>query len=310
MSNTKNENSESAYVTLKELHGLQFEASGFSFLPKYKVQSLLAGRHKSAMRGRGLDFKEVRQYVPGDDIRNIDWKVTARTQKTHTKVFSEERERPVLLVVDQSSSMFFGTQEYLKSTISAQLAALGAWRTVDIGDRVGAFVFNDTEYKNIHPQRSTTAILSMLKTIEVFNNQLNANQPPKSKSLILDNVLSKVRSTVTHDYLVIIMSDLRGITDKSIHHIFNLKRQNDVIIFHIEDEWEKELPLRALSISNSDKQVSIASGMKKTHAKFQKVFASEKEMLNDQFAEYGIPMLTFNTSQKASTQMRDALKDQ
>lgn len=310
MSKSEQENTSKGYVTLHELHGMQFEASGFSFLPKYKVQSLLAGRHKSAMRGRGLDFKEVRQYVAGDDIRNIDWKVTARTQKTHTKVFSEERERPVLLVVDQSSSMFFGTQEYLKSTVSAHLAALGAWRTVDVGDRVGAFVFNDTKFENIRPQRSSTAILSMLKTIEVYNNALNAQQPPLSKTLILESVFQKVRSTVTHDFLIIIMSDLRGISDKTIHHIFNLKRHNDVMIFHIEDEWEKELPLRAISLSNADHQVSIENGMKKVREKQIKAFANEKEMLVDQFSEYGIPVLTFNTSERASVQLRDLLKDQ
>ncbi|WP_281615463.1 DUF58 domain-containing protein [Flammeovirga sp. SubArs3] len=308
MSKSDQENT-SGYVSLNELHGMQFEASGFSFLPKYKVQSLLAGRHKSAMRGRGLDFKEVRQYVPGDDIRNIDWKVTARTQKTHTKVFSEERERPVLLVVDQSSSMFFGTQEYLKSTVCAHLAALGAWRTVDVGDRVGAFVFSDTQYQQIRPQRSTTAILQMLKTVEQYNLQLNAHQPPKSKTQILESVMQKVRTTVNHDYLIVIMSDLRGISDQTLHHIFNLKRHNDVIIFHIEDEWERQLPLRSVSLSNSEYQVSIESSMKKARSKQQTAFENEKEMLVNQFSEYGIPLLTFNTKERPSIQVRDLLKD-
>ncbi|ANQ50299.1 DUF58 domain-containing protein [Flammeovirga sp. MY04] len=296
-------------VTLNELHGLQFEASGFSFLPKYKVQSLLAGRHKSAMRGRGLDFKEVRAYVAGDDIRNIDWKVTARTQKTHTKVFSEERERPVLLVVDQSSSMFFGTQQFLKSTISAHLCALGAWRTVEVGDRVGAFVFNDTEYQQIRPQRSTTAILQMLKTVEVYNQKLSAEEAPKSKTALLESVFQKIRSSVNHDYLIIIISDLRGISDKSLHHIFNLKRHNDVMIFHVEDEWEKDLPMTTLSLSNSEKQVSISNLMKKERDRQSKSFANDKELLTDQFAEYGIPLLTFTTSERASAQVRTLLKD-
>ncbi|OHX67073.1 DUF58 domain-containing protein [Flammeovirga pacifica] len=306
----KKENQPKGHVTLKELHGLQFEASGFSFLPKYKVQSLLAGRHKSAMRGRGLDFKEVRAYVAGDDIRNIDWKVTARTQKTHTKVFSEERERPVLLVVDQSSSMYFGTQQYLKSTLSAHLAALGAWRTVEVGDRVGAFIFNDKEYQQIRPQRSTTAILQMLKTIEVYNQQLDAHHPPLSKTKLFESVFQKIRSSVNHDYLIIIISDLRGLSDTSLHHIFNLKRHNDVMVFHIEDEWEKDLPMTTLSLSNSEKQVSISNSMKKERKLQKKAFEADKELLIDQFSEYGIPLLSFNTKEKGSTQVRNLLKDQ
>ena len=95
------------YANLGELIKLQYKARGFSFLPRQPINSVLAGRHCSRLRGRGLNFEEIRRYQPGDDIRNIDWKVTARTQKTHTRVFTEERDRSVLLVVDQRLSMFF-----------------------------------------------------------------------------------------------------------------------------------------------------------------------------------------------------------
>ena len=95
------------YASLPDLVALQYEANGFSFLPKYAVQSVLSGRHRSRLRGRGLDFDEVRKYIPGDDIRNIDWKVTARVGVTNTKEFTEEKERQGLLVIDQSPSMFF-----------------------------------------------------------------------------------------------------------------------------------------------------------------------------------------------------------
>ena len=113
-------------------------AWGFSFQArKQKVKSILGGKHSSKLRGRGLDFEEVRTYVPGDDIRNIDWKVTARTQKTHSKGFSEEKEKPALIVVDQSKSMFFGSVKRTKSVVAAELAALAAFRILKEGDRVG-----------------------------------------------------------------------------------------------------------------------------------------------------------------------------
>ena len=121
------------YVTLDELMRLQHRTRGaFSFLPRQPVHSLLAGRHASRIRGRGLNFEELRGYLPGDDIRTIDWKVTARTRKPYVRVFTEERDRPALLVVDQRLSMFFGTKKNMKSVTAAELAAAGAWRVFDV----------------------------------------------------------------------------------------------------------------------------------------------------------------------------------
>jgi uncharacterized protein (DUF58 family) len=122
------------YASIHQLLALQHKASGFSFLPRQPLHSLLAGRHASKVRGRGLNFEEIRAYYPGDDIRTIDWKVTARTQKPHTRVFTEERERPALLVVDQRIDMFFGSQVNMKSVTAAEAAALGAWRILDQGE--------------------------------------------------------------------------------------------------------------------------------------------------------------------------------
>ena len=119
---------EGVYVGLDDLIRIQHKARGFTFLPRQPLHSLLAGRHASRLRGRGFDFEELRRYQPGDDIRTIDWRVTARTQKPHTRVFTEERDRPVLLLVDQRIGMFYGTQKDLKSVTAAKLAALGARR--------------------------------------------------------------------------------------------------------------------------------------------------------------------------------------
>ena len=102
-------------IELTDLTRLEHLVNDFNLLPKQAVHSALAGKHASKLRGRGLDFSEVRKYVHGDDIRNIDWKVTARTKVTHTKVFNEEKERPAFLIVDQSSSMFFASQGTVKS---------------------------------------------------------------------------------------------------------------------------------------------------------------------------------------------------
>src|SRR5215475_5939729 len=118
------------YATLEDLVRFRHRDMRFSFLPKQPVQSLLAGRHASRLRGRGLNFEEIRRYLPGDDIRQIDWKATMRTRKTQSRVYTEERERTVLLVVDQRITMFFGSVANMKSVTAAEVAALGAWRVL------------------------------------------------------------------------------------------------------------------------------------------------------------------------------------
>src|SRR5262245_57923909 len=140
---TQSPTTSGVYADLDELVRFQHRARGFSLLPRQPVQSLLAGRHASRLRGRGLNFEEIRKYLPGDDIRQIDWKVTARTRKPHARVYTEERERPVILLVDQRLGMFFGSRLNLKSVTACELTALAAWRTIDVQDRVGAIVFND-----------------------------------------------------------------------------------------------------------------------------------------------------------------------
>ena len=117
-----------AYVDLDELIGFEQKGRKVSFLPRQAVHSLLSGRLASRMRGRGLNFEEIRDYRAGDDVRSIDWKVTARLQKPHVRVFNEERDRPALLVVDQRLSMFFGSRHAMKSVTTAQASAIAAWR--------------------------------------------------------------------------------------------------------------------------------------------------------------------------------------
>src|SRR5215471_17651879 len=131
------------YIDLDDLIALEYRDREVSFLPRQPVHSLLSGRFASRMRGRGLNFEEIRDYRPGDDVRSIDWKVTARLQKPHVRVFNEERDRQSLLVVDQRLSMFFGSKLAMKSVTAAQAAALAAWRILNVGDRVGAIVFDD-----------------------------------------------------------------------------------------------------------------------------------------------------------------------
>src|SRR6185312_9008900 len=115
--------------------------------------------YASRMRGRGLNFEEIRDYRTGDDVRSIDWMVTARLQKPHVRVFNEERDRIGIVVVDQRLSMFFGTRLAMKSVTAAETAAIAAWCILAAGDRVGAVVFNDSDIADMRPQRSRRTVL-------------------------------------------------------------------------------------------------------------------------------------------------------
>src|SRR5262249_29786429 len=160
------------YVDLEQLIALEQKGRKVSLLPRQPVHSLLSGRYASRMRGRGLNFEEIRDYRTGDDVRSIDWKVTARLQSPHVRVFNEERDRQGLLVVDQRLSMFFGSRRGLKSVTAAETAAVIAWRILNVGDRAGGVVFNDRDVDEVRPQRSRRVVLQFLSSIVARNQAL------------------------------------------------------------------------------------------------------------------------------------------
>ncbi|MGD8835299.1 MAG: DUF58 domain-containing protein, partial [Desulfobacteraceae bacterium] len=204
-----------AYTNLDELIRIQFKVRDFSLLPTQPVTSVLSGRYASRLRGRGLNFEELRRYVAGDDIRTIDWKVTARTLSPHVRVYTEEKDRAVLLVVDQRINMFFGTRDKMKSVTAAQLAALGAWRALDVGDRVGAIVFNDSELIGIRPKRLHKTVMSILGAIVGLNHRLGAQARIASRADMLNIALEKALQTAPHDVLVVVISDFLGVDGRT-----------------------------------------------------------------------------------------------
>jgi uncharacterized protein (DUF58 family) len=295
------------YVSLQDLIKLQYEIRGFSFLPKQPVQSQLTGKHRSKLRGRGLDFDEVRSYAHGDDIRNIDWKVTARTQKPHTKTFTEERERPVFIIVDQSASMFFGSLKSLKSVTAAHIAALAGWKVLAVGDRVGGIVFDDADFTEIKPRRDRRAVQQFLKRIVDKNNQLSMNSLQQQNDEILNKVLQKTTRLVTHDYLLVIISDFSGFSDQTMKYLISLSRHNDIILAMVNDPMEGELPPEEVVISNGDMQMIAGTNDTSLKKRFKESFSRQVQTIRDQTKAYGITLLEFNTVDPASDQIRNML---
>ena len=303
-----NEAKQGVYTNVQELMKLRYKASGYSFLPRQPVHSLLTGRHASRLRGRGMDFEEIRRYLPGDDIRKIDWKVTARTKKPHTRVYTEERERPVLLVVDQRVSMFFGTRVNMKSVTAAHGAALAAWRVVDQGDRVGALVFNDTQVKEISPHRSRKRVMQILGEIVKLNQQLNVDTQNKANPVMLNQVLDRALRITKHDYLICIISDFYGMDENTKRLIKLMGQHNDVLVLLIYDPLAAKPPQGGrFIISDGEFQVEMDTSSGKKRMDIANIFNERLRSLKYELTKLGIPVLPIQTEDPVEMQVRRLL---
>lgn len=283
------------YAQLKKLVELQLHAKGFDLLPKQASHSILSGRHASRLRGRGLSFEELRAYRVGDDIRTLDWKVSNRMRKPHVRVYSEERERDVLLLVDQRPNMFFGSRQYMKSVTAAELAALAIWRVLALKDRVGALVFNDQAIEKSRPQRSNKSAMRILHNIITFNHQLSAEQN-KQHSGQLNRVLFEAEHLCGHDCLVILVSDMQGWDQETIGRVKRIKAHNDVIVSLVYDPLERDLPEHnQLIVSDGQLQIEIDTRAEQLNEQFAKGFSNNIESLTESLSKYAIPLLLLDT---------------
>lgn len=296
------------YADLTGLIGLQHEAGRFNFLPRHSVRSPLYGRYYSRLRGRGLNLEELRQYYPGDDIRLMDWKATIRTGKPHVRTYTEERDRPALILVDQRISMFFGSRRKMKSVIAAEMAALAAWSMISAEDRVGALVFNDDSVFEIRPQRNQSAVLRLLRTIVDYNRRLKVGNGPPQNDGQLNKVLLKAEQLCTHDFLVIIVSDLNGWDQISVKRIKRIARHNDVIALYIFDPLEKRLPPKGRYIvSNGQLQIEFDVQEKDIQKRFSDHFSNRVDDLTAQLKKHNVPVILVDTVHSARNQITRAI---
>ena len=303
---TKHKN-DGAYVQLDELVRLQHKASGFSFLPRQPVHSILSGRHASKLRGRGLNFEELRNYLPGDDTRNIDWKVTARTRDPYVRVYTEEKDRIVWLLVDQRVSMFFGSESRMKSVVAAEVAAISAWRVLSVGDRVGALVFNDSGISVVPPHRSRERVMQILKQVVDKNHALSADPTLKPDAGKLNEVIKQVSILARHDCLVCLITDGDGIVEETRRHVTRLSEHNDVLMAFIYDPLEKSLPAAGrLRFSDGAGQLETDTSSKKLRKGFQDEFENRLEWMGNASRRFSIPVLPLHTASPVSDQMRSA----
>ncbi|MCL1095185.1 DUF58 domain-containing protein [Shewanella kaireitica] len=229
------------YCELQTLVALKPAAEKLSFQQGQFRTSAQVGRHNSKVRGRGLNFEELRHYQDGDDVKNMDWRTTMRTGKPHVRAYSEEKERQALIVVDQRASMFFGSEHAMKSVVAAQLSALSAWTLLRSGDRVGGLVFDDHQSHYTKPRRSSANVLSLFQSIIVKNHKLNAESYATKSHFSLNKTLLQLDKISSGNSTIIIVSDWQGFNDESLTLLKHLQRKNDVVLVYVHDQFEREL---------------------------------------------------------------------
>lgn len=256
------------HVDLQHLAGLEPHGNRLALLPRQPARSVLNGRHGSRLRGRGLDFLELRDYQPSDDVRSIDWRVTARTGSPYVRVFTEERDRPALLVVDQRMSMFFGSRHAMKSVVAAEAAALLSFAVLHQGDRLGGIVVTDDGVEEFRPRRSRAQVMRFLTSLANANQRLEARRPAPSPTS-LDQVLVSASRLASRDHLVIVLSDFDVPGPRTEAMLSALRRHNDVILVAVSDPLADALPDDMSCLATDGRQ----------HARLDTAEAAQREAL-------------------------------
>ena len=295
------------HTSLDHLRRLEGLARGLRFLPHQASRSVLNGRHASRLRGRGLNFEEMRDYLPGDDIRSIDWKATARTGKPHVRVFTEERDRPALLVVDQRMSMYFGSSLNMKSVTAAEAAALTAFAVLSAGDRVGGVVFDDDDIVELKPKRSHRAVNLFLNRVAERNMALHADRVVGAP-MPLNRVLQAVGRIAAHDHLIVVFSDFDGIDEETHRLLSRISRHNDLILTLVHDPMAEALPRGGrLVMSDGALQIDVDLGRSSTHEALATFSSGRLQRIRDWQHELGIAVLPLSAGEETVGQVRRLL---
>ncbi len=297
-----------AYVSLDDLLRLRHRAHGFSFLPRQPVHSLLVGRHASKLRGRGLDFEELRHYFEGDDTRTIDWAATARRGSPHVRVYTEERDRSVLLLVDQRQSMFFGSRLAMKSVVAAESAALSAFRVASLGDRVGAIVFSENGITEIRPQARESGVRQILAELVRQNQTLGTDAARPADPGLLNEALRRAARLAKHDWLVCPITDAAGADAESVKLVTEITAHNDVLTIFVHDPLEAELPdIGRAVVAGQDRQIEVDLSAGDLRRRFASDFAQRRSRLEQFSLHHAIPVLPVSTERDVPDQFRELL---
>jgi len=289
-----------AMLSLQQLLDQRHIAKALELYLQSRSRLGMSGSHISKSKGRGVDFEEHRAYQAGDDIRSIDWRVTARTGRPFTKIFREERERPVIIGVDQSHHMFFGSQVSFKSVVAAEVAAILCWLTVDNGDRVGGVVFSDTNSEMVKPRRGKRSALRFLSLLADYNQNLLGQHKPLAKT-----GESNLREALEHIYritrpgsTIYLISDFADMDKVCLQYMQQLSLHNNLTCIFIYDILETQLPQPGVyNITNGNEMETIDTYAAAVRENYHQAFEDKLQSLHAELNLIKVPLISLRTDQ-------------
>jgi len=277
-------------VALADL--LRLRAAGEAVrLTAPRVRVAASGGHLSPYKGRGVEFDESRLYQPGDDLRTIDWRVTARTGKPHTKVFREERNRPVFVWLDLRRPMLFATRGAYKGVRAAEIAALIAWSAVANGDRLGGLVFSETEHHELRPSLGMRAALRLFQKIS-SDSLWDPAARAGAQDTDADRALLRLTRVARPGSLIFLISDFRRLGADAERHLRELSGHCDLVLVHVFDPVEAELPPPGrYRVVSAGRTLSIETSNDSLRRRYRERFAARVDALRSLASRPGIHLL-------------------
>ncbi len=264
--------------------------------------SIQAGDVKSAFKGRGIEMEEIREYAFGDDVRDIDWRVTARKNVPYTKVYTEERDREIYVLLDLSSSMFFGTRKELKSVTASKIAALLGWLAQENKDRFGAVIFDGKTALQFKPQQNMAQLLAIFKKIsEISRNGGAVKTEPKAMRKTLQKLIKGLKSRAT----VFVVSDFATFGDEEKEAMAVLARKTKVFCIDVYDMLEKQAPTPGeYMIENNGETLIFDTRSKSFDDEYVKFFANKRMKMQDFCKKFDCHWLEVRTDVPITRQMK------
>ncbi len=273
-----------------------------------RVNSLQTGAYVSHFRGRGMEFDESRPYQPGDDPRSIDWRVTARSTTAYTKLFREERERPVLIVIDLCAGMHFATRGCFKSVNASRAGALLAWSAHHRGDRLGGLIFGDTTHRELKPRLGRLAALRFLHELAGHPDWAGAAGGVPAAEEPLTQAMSALRRVARPGSLVIVISDFSGFTRKAQSYLSSVARHNEVLALFINDPLERELPPPGrYRLVSGDGELAIDTRSPAARRDYAQAFEERLSALEAFCQRYGVHLMPLSTEDDPVRALQTAL---
>ena len=262
-----------------------------------RVRSRSSGAYLTRLKGRGMEFDEARPYQAGDEIRNIDWRITARTGQPYSKLFREEKERVVTLWVDYRAPMYFATQGRFKSVLASEAAAMIAWSAHKLGDRLGGLLFSEQGHLELRPRNDVRTTLRLIALLAEYSQKTPPASLPEQRREAAGSALLRINRVTRPGSLVCLISDFRDLDTRTENHLTSLARHNDLILVRLFDPLEAELPRAGwYTVSDGRRFVAIDSADRARRLAHREHYLAQRARLEQICRRHGIHLFQCATN--------------